>query len=100
MALETRKYRIILVLVFSAIYEILLIGFASGNFSLNRYWYTVVYNMPVFQSNIEFVIFLGQFPVVFLLFWLKASKDEDEEKDLLRKYGNTLEKEKLNRKNS
>ena len=48
-------------------YEFALINFAADNFTFARNWFRVVNSIPVFQSNIEFVIYLGQFPVVLVV---------------------------------
>lgn len=73
--------------LFITIYEFLLIDYAANNFSLSRNWFRVIDSMPVFQSNIEFVIYLGQLPVIMFFGWLWSKKKQKEEKELLDKYG-------------
>jgi hypothetical protein len=68
------------------VYEVLLIFFAADNFTLKRSWYTIIGSMPVTESTIEFVIFLGQLPVLIFLGWLWNKNRQKLESDLLARY--------------
>ena len=70
------------------IYEILLVDYAANNFSLARNWFTIVNSMPISESNIEFVIFLGQLPPIIVTGWLWSRKRQKAEEELIAKYGN------------
>ena len=69
------------------IYEFILIDYAGNNFSLAKNWFTIVGSMPVSESNVEFVIFLGQTPLIIISGWLWLNKRKKMEEDLLSKYG-------------
>ena len=83
---SVKKASLIAILV---IYEFLLIDYAANNFSLARNWFVIVGSMPVSESNIEFVIFIGQIPPLLILGWLWSQRSRKLEKDLLNKYGRT-----------
>jgi len=69
------------------IYEFILIDYAANNFSFTRNWFTIVNSMPISESNIEFVIFLGQIPPLLISGFFWSNKRNDLEEDLLLKYG-------------
>lgn len=77
-----------LLIALLVIYEILLADYAANNFSLARNWFTIVNSMPVSQSNVEFVIFLGQLPPIIVIGWLWSRKRQKEEEGLIKKYEN------------
>lgn len=83
-----KTLKIIALTIIIMIYEFLLIDYAANNFTMSRNWFTIVDSMPVSESNIEFVIFLGQIPLLAFWVWLAYKKRHREEKDLLSKYGN------------
>ncbi len=82
-----KSLKIITITIFITIYEVLLIDYAANNFSLARNWFRIVDSMPVSQTNVEFVIFLGQIPLLLLFIYIWVRKRQKTEEDLLAKYG-------------
>jgi len=80
--------KVALLVALLVIYEFFLIDYAANNFSLARNWFVIVNSMPSSESNIEFVIFIGQTPLIMILGWLWLKKSKSIESDLLAKYGN------------
>lgn len=78
--------KIFAITLFITIYEILLIDYSANNFSLARNWFRVIDSMPVFQSNVEFAIYIGQIPLVIFFGILWSRKRQKEEDELLKKY--------------
>jgi len=68
------------------LYEFVLIDFAANNFSISRSWFRIVNNVPMTQSNIEFVIYIGQVPVLFYLVRALNRKLGQEERSFIEKY--------------
>jgi len=83
--MKTIKKSLLIALL--VIYEFILVDYAANNFSLARNWFKIVNSVPVTQSNVEFVIFLGQIPVLIIsgIFW--SNKRNKVEEELLSKYG-------------
>ena len=82
-----KSLKIIAITIFITLYEVLLIDYAANNFSLARNWFWIVDSMPVLQTNVEFVILLGQIPLLFLLGYFWVRKRQKIEEDFLEKYG-------------
>ncbi len=87
--METLKKSIFVALF--VIYEFLLIDYAANSFTLTKTWFFVSHSMPVFQTDIEFVILLGQVPVLVIYFISRQKmikRVEDEILDKRRKKNN------------
>ncbi len=82
--IDLKKSLLVALLV---IYEFLLVDFAANNFSLARNWFTIVNSMPISESNIEFVIFLGQIPPILFFGWLWSRRRKKLEEELIKEYG-------------
>ena len=79
-----KKFRIFLASFVFTVYEILLVVFAidSADASLNIWT-----DLPLFQSNTEFILALGQVPVIGFLAWWIYQRKKALEKDFFEKYG-------------
>ena len=82
-----KSLKIIIITIFITLYEVLLIDYAANNFSLARNWFWIVDSMPVLQTNIELVIFLGQIPLLLIFGYFWVRKRQKTEEDFLEKYG-------------
>jgi hypothetical protein len=78
-----KTFWVFLASFFFTVYEILLIMLAvnTGNFSIN-----IWKDLPLFQSNTEFILVLGQVPVIALFAWWYSRRKKALEKDFLEKY--------------
>ena len=78
-----QKFRVFLVSFIFTVYEILLVVLAldAASSALN-----IWKDLPLFQSNTEFILVLGQVPLIGLFAWWYYSKKNTLEKDFVEKY--------------
>jgi len=79
-----KKFRVFLASFAITVYEIILVMLAldAANSSIN-----IWNDLPLFRSNTEFILVLGQVPVIGFLSWWIYQKKKALEKDFLAKYG-------------
>jgi hypothetical protein len=78
-----QKFWIFVISFLFTVYEILLVGFAiNAANSVTNIWA----DLPLFQSNTDFMLVLGQVPVLALFAWWYYRKKKAMERDFFRKY--------------
>lgn len=79
-----QKFRIFIGSFLFTIYETLLVILAvnTGDSIIN-----IWKDLPLFQSNTEFILVLGQVPVIALFAWWYSRRKKSLEKDFFAKYG-------------
>ena len=79
-----KKFRVFLASFAITVYEIILVMLAldAANSSIN-----IWNDLPLFRSNTEFILVLGQVPVIGFLSWWIYQRKKALEKDFLAKYG-------------
>ncbi|KPJ90122.1 MAG: hypothetical protein AMJ53_14800 [Gammaproteobacteria bacterium SG8_11] len=78
-----QKLRVFLVSFIFTVYEILLVIFAihAADSAIN-----IWNDLPLFKSNTEFILVLGQAPAIALFAWWYYRKKNALEKDFIEKY--------------
>lgn len=78
-----KTFWVFLASFFFTVYEIVLVMLAvnTGNSFIN-----IWKDLPLFQSNTEFILVLGQVPVIALFAWWYSRRKKALEKDFLEKY--------------
>ena len=84
--METLKKSIFVALF--VIYEFLLIDYAANSFTLTKTWFYIAHSMPVFQTDIEFVILLGQLPILVIFFISRQKRIKRLEDEILDDFRN------------
>ncbi len=79
-----KKFRIFLASFTITVYEILLVVLAldAANSPVN-----IWKDLPLFQSNTEFILVIGQVPVIGFFAWWIYQRKKALEKDFFEKYG-------------
>jgi hypothetical protein len=79
-----QKFRVFLASFIFTVYEILLVVSAVN---VAESTINVWKDLPLFQSNTEFILVLGQVPVIALFAWWVYRKKNALEKDFFAEYG-------------
>ncbi|WP_455210566.1 hypothetical protein [Kaarinaea lacus] len=90
-----KEFRVFLTSFIITVYEILLVLLAldAANSSIN-----IWNDLPLFKSNTEFILVLGQIPVLGFFSWWIYDKKKALEKDFIEKYGKKDESKQNNAK--
>ena len=78
-----QKFRVFLVSFIFTVYEILLVVLAVGTADSDI---NVWNDLPLFHSNTEFILVLGQVPIIALVAWWYCRTRNTLEKDFFEKY--------------